>query len=357
MSKISLVMIVKNEEEYLGRCLNSIYSHVDEIIIVDTGSSDKTINIAESYGANVYHYEWTNDFAQARNYALEKSSSEWNIVLDADEYITSNIESLKEFIEKNKEKNVIGKVIINSKTISDGEIKYTRSLVSRILPKGVYFTGRIHEQVNIDFPRKNTEIEIHHDGYLLSNKTDRNLPLLLLELKEDENDGYILYQIAKQYSLQNKYELALNFYRKSYENTSYSDNYFALMIVDYLYSINSSKQFDLGLNLIKKIQNYLINSTDFHFVCALFYMELVFSDINKYIQYFHNIEHEYMKCLEIGERNNTDCVVGTGSFLAQYNLGTFYEASNQIEKAKMCYMKAIEHGYQKAEERLKMLKN
>jgi len=355
MVTISLVMIVKNEEANLSRCLESIYSHVDEIIVVDTGSSDCTMDIAKRFGAKVFEFEWINDFSAARNYAIEQSTSDWNIVLDADEYVSSNINNLKQFIAEYNNKQVIGKLVINSKTVLNDEQKNTRSSVSRVLPRGVYFTGKIHEQVDSIFPRIGIGIEILHDGYLYSNKSDRNLPLLLLELEENKNDGYILYQIAKQYSLKNEHGTALEFYCKSFENVNTSDNYLPLLIVDLLYCVISSKEYELGLDIISQTHELLEHITDFHFVCAIFYMELVFSDINKYINYFHKIENEYLRCLEIGELSNVDSVVGTGSFLALYNLGTFYEASNQIEKAKKCYIDASEYGYQKASERLKKL--
>ena len=89
MKTLSLVMIVKNEEDVLGRCLDSVRHLVDEIIIVDTGPH-RTKEIAHSYAAKVYEYEWNNSFAEARNFALKQSSSDWNFVLDADEYVSND---------------------------------------------------------------------------------------------------------------------------------------------------------------------------------------------------------------------------------------------------------------------------
>jgi glycosyltransferase involved in cell wall biosynthesis len=99
---VSLCMIVKNEEKYLDRCLKSVQGKVDEIIIVDTGSTDKTIEIAEKYGSIVKHFIWINDFAAARNYSIEGVESEYILVLDADEYLDDGTDLQKD-LEKGKD--------------------------------------------------------------------------------------------------------------------------------------------------------------------------------------------------------------------------------------------------------------
>lgn len=87
MISISLCMIVKNEEEVLKRCLDSIYDIVDEIIIVDTGSEDQTKEIAKSYTDKVYDFEWVEDFSKARNYSFSKATKDYILWLDADDVI------------------------------------------------------------------------------------------------------------------------------------------------------------------------------------------------------------------------------------------------------------------------------
>ncbi|NEQ17165.1 MAG: glycosyltransferase family 2 protein, partial [Moorea sp. SIO3E2] len=77
-------MIVKDEEESLPQCLSSVKDVVDEMVVLDTGSTDRTIEVAQSYGARVYQFEWCNDFAAARNQALKYVQGEWVLVLDAD---------------------------------------------------------------------------------------------------------------------------------------------------------------------------------------------------------------------------------------------------------------------------------
>ena len=90
MIKISLCMIVKNEEQVLDRCLNSVKDIADEIIIVDTGSTDKTKDIAKKYTNKVYDFKWINDFSKARNYSFSKASMDYTLWLDADDVILEN---------------------------------------------------------------------------------------------------------------------------------------------------------------------------------------------------------------------------------------------------------------------------
>lgn len=85
---ISLCMIVKNEEKVLGRCLKAARSFADEIILVDTGSQDRTREIGNEYGARVYEYEWKDDFAAARNEAFSKAVMDYCMWLDADDVVT-----------------------------------------------------------------------------------------------------------------------------------------------------------------------------------------------------------------------------------------------------------------------------
>ena len=99
MTTISLCAIVKNEEEMLPKCLESVQGFVDEILIIDTGSTDKTVEIAKSYGARVEHFEWINDFSAARNFALKQCKTDYALVLDADEVLyTSHLNNKEEFI-------------------------------------------------------------------------------------------------------------------------------------------------------------------------------------------------------------------------------------------------------------------
>ncbi|MFZ2655904.1 MAG: glycosyltransferase family 2 protein, partial [Victivallales bacterium] len=94
---LSVCMIVKNEEAFLGRCLKSVVDHVDEIIIVDTGSTDRTVGIAKSFGARIYYHPWQDDFSLHRNQSISYARGRWIFIIDADEeYRASSKRNLRE---------------------------------------------------------------------------------------------------------------------------------------------------------------------------------------------------------------------------------------------------------------------
>lgn len=185
---LSLCMIVKNEEENMVQCLESVKSIVDEMIIIDTGSEDKTVEIAESFRAKVFHHPWKNDFAEARNVSLKHATCDWILVLDADEVIApQDLPKIKALI-RNKDAagyKLVTRTYQNSSTLSEwqavehpcpeakGHVGYIPSPHVRLFKrdKNIYFEGKIHEIVEYTISRKGgkiieTDIPIHHYGYI-----------------------------------------------------------------------------------------------------------------------------------------------------------------------------------------------
>lgn len=112
--KISLCLIVKNEEKYLERCLKSLYEYVDEIIVTDTWSSDSTVQIAKKYTDNIYHFEWINDFSTARNYCQSHATWDYILWMDADEwFVNTDIIALKEAIKVHPETDIFSINIVH----------------------------------------------------------------------------------------------------------------------------------------------------------------------------------------------------------------------------------------------------
>ncbi|WP_449621900.1 glycosyltransferase family 2 protein [Robertmurraya sp. Marseille-Q9965] len=353
MLTISLVMIVKNEENNIGTCLSSVSKHVDEIIVVDTGSTDKTKEIAKKYGAILYDYEWANDFAAARNFALSKSTSKWNLILDADEQIVKwNKEGVKKLLQKEE---FIGKICIKNKFLQNNEDRLSQTLISRLIPRGVAYQGRIHEQVVSDLPRLDLPIEVLHTGYYETDKSERNITLLTEELKSNSNKGYIHYQMARQYKTMNLNEEAEAFFKEAYRLSDPSDGYLTDLVVNYIYTLIELKRFYPAFEIIDQMNVPLGNSPDFNFVTGLFYMHFVLSDTERNIDFLPLIERSYLICIALGQQNQSEIVLGTGSFLAAYNLAIYYEMFNQKEKAKEYYKLSATYDYAPAKMRLMTL--
>lgn len=225
---ITLSMIVKNEESRLPDCLSSVKNIVDEIVIVDTGSSDKTVEIAESFGAKVFSFRWINDFSAARNFALEKSASGWILYLDADE--TLSISSQKELlkIKKSKADKAYFCKIINK---DEKNNRPSIMLYPRLFPnkKEIRFEGAVHEQIENslrinNIPIVNSSIEIIHEGYNLSEpdlkkKAERNLILLLKEYKNNPSP-YVSFQLGQTYAILEKTDKAEKFFFTALEDES-----------------------------------------------------------------------------------------------------------------------------------------
>jgi glycosyltransferase involved in cell wall biosynthesis len=187
---ISLCMIVKNEEKCLARCLASLKPVVDEMIIIDTGSSDRTVDIAVAFGARVFDVTWTGDFSAARNYSLSKAHGRWILVMDADEVLSErDYPYLQKLLQSHTGKQVAWSVVTRNYTnrtesegwhANDGRYPeqeqgdgWYSSKKVRLFPalQSVKFQGDIHEMVEADLrtlaiPIEQADFVVHHFGEL-----------------------------------------------------------------------------------------------------------------------------------------------------------------------------------------------
>ncbi len=356
---INLVMIVKDEEESLKRCVESVAPLVDGIVIVDTGSSDRTKETAKELGAQVWDYRWTGDFAAARNFSLDHSDGDWNLVLDADETLRpASREVLEQTIDRisgEHGQNWMG-AITRYDAYHDGDgISVSTLLIPRLLPRGMRYEGIIHEQPDTQAPCISIGLSADHDGYLSQDKGERNLPYLKKAVLEHPEDTYYQYQMAATLRNGRRLEDCLPWFRKFYREVPEEAGYRTEGVLLYLYTLldlNSRDCLMEAWDVIEKERIIMGDRADFCFICGIFYMKLVLSDTSAYLSYLPEIENSYLKCLRLGEVPELGGVVGTGSFKAAYNLGLWYEVSGQMEKALEYYRMSAEHGFAPAEERL-----
>lgn len=215
--KLSLLMIVKNEEDYLPDCLESVEGLCDELIVNDTGSTDRTVTIAESFGAKVLHNPWEGDFAKARNQALEQCTGDWVLYLDADERINrEQIPYIKSLLAHAPEGIGAYACLISSNHSQSGGGKQRHTagyprLFRNLGYPNIAFTGRVHEQISgalldLGYGIDVSEISIEHLGYdigrdEMESKVRRNYTLLIEHVKEEPENAYAWFQLGQTLGL------------------------------------------------------------------------------------------------------------------------------------------------------------
>lgn len=198
MPTISLCMIVKNEEAVLARCLDTIADLMDEIIIVDTGSTDRTKEIAAAYTSKIYDYKWHNDFSAARNFSFSKATRDYIYVADADEVLDQEnherFRRLKSVLLPEIE-IVQMKYVTNSTfdTVLNAKKEYRPKLFKRL--RTFIWIDPIHETVRLDPIVFDSDIEILHKPQSLHSKRDFSI-----FIKTFSRDGQFSPKIRRMYA-------------------------------------------------------------------------------------------------------------------------------------------------------------
>ncbi|MDT3844595.1 MAG: glycosyltransferase [Bacillota bacterium] len=226
--RLSQVMITKNEEKNIERALAWGKDFLYEQIVVDTGSTDRTVEIAKKMGATVLHFDWINDFAAAKNFAIKHASGDWIAILDADEYfdeVTAKrvMDEIRQ-AEKMKVNCIVGYILnLNSDGGIREEIPQTRLFKNHC---GICYEGAIHEQLHCPnglkgyYPEE--RMNIFHTGYMaevLQEKIDanRNLDIIKKTLEKDPDNADMYGYLGDELMIRGKKEEASDAYRKSIE--------------------------------------------------------------------------------------------------------------------------------------------
>lgn len=304
-NNLSLCLIVKNEEKSLERCLKSVCHIADEIIVVDTGSEDKTVDIAKKYNAKVIYHKWNNNFSEARNKSLKYATKKWILFLDADEEIPyEDGLMLKRIL--NEYSHMEG---FNLKLINTANGKFNEdAVVFRVFRNNnkYRFKGRIHEQIIPSIYKENpnsiigdTGIRIIHYGYDPSlinilEKQQRNIRILN-EYQEKDKDGYYYYSLGNEYARVNDNKKALEIFEKALDYLNKKDS--KDVYIPYLYSnmikalFNDNKIVD-AISLSKEFTENLPDFKDLYFYqCACYFKAGYFSKSLQSLE-------KYLKCSE-----------------------------------------------------------
>ncbi len=253
--KLSLCMICKNEEKKIARCISSVKEKVDEIVVIDTGSTDQTIDIVKMLGAKVFEIPWEDDFSKAKNYAISKSQGDWIIFLDADEYLMpSHLKYLRNYVLE-AENGGNDSIFVEIVNLEEEKVLSTFKTL-RIFKNhcNIRFKGRIHESLTKKDGKLNalnfTEpLSVLHDGYSKEamkekNKIDRNLEMLLKEYEINPNSSDLCHYLMDTYYAKGDLEQTWLFGKKvlAYDN----GNLFGIKQITY------RRLLDIGYKLKKE---------------------------------------------------------------------------------------------------------
>ncbi|MDN3513516.1 MAG: glycosyltransferase [Candidatus Brocadia sp.] len=356
---ISACMIVKNEEHLLTNCLNSIKSVVDEIIIVDTGSTDDTIKIAKSFGAKVFLHPWNDSFSEARNHSLNYASGDWILQIDADEELEqADIPILKSAINCNGYNGII--VSIQSVIKDNLHTFYTTRIFRR--NKGFY-KDIIHEQLIVEGNRLSTEIRLYHHGYNLDKekmevKWQRTTYLLKKQIEQNKFDSFAWFNLVRNYRTQDLFQDGINAGMQAlaiispnlcskHTETNVNLHHYAMISYEtancYLHNEDFTNAKELCHTALSKLAQLEITPDNIDIIFTLACIYLKEGRYGKAIDYFNKFL--YLRKSYLDDMNANSLMIDTlGYDYAAYNgmgycfgnLGQWEQALLHLKKAILC---------------------
>lgn len=337
MIPISVCIIAKNEEKNIENCLKPLRKYDWEIIVIDTGSNDRTKEIASRYADKVLDYVWTQDFSAARNYATSQASYDTILVIDCDEtLIDIDINAILSLLEEHP--THIGLLSRrNHYEMNATDSVYTDAVERLFSRKYYHYRGIIHEQV----APKQDDMSIYdtyqipllldHCGYSgtseeLMEKAQRNIDLLLIDLKNHPDNPYTYFQLGQSYNMIHDDENACMYYSKglSYDVDPAAE-YVQMMLIGYGYALLHLNRTEEALGLAG-VYDAFDSSADFVSLMGLIYLR----------------NGQYMKALlEFVKATSFESahVIGANTFIPSYNIGLINEMMGETEMALIHYRK------------------
>lgn len=345
MFNLSVCMIIKDEQDVLNRCLDCVKQIADEIIIVDTGSTDNSINIAKEYTDHIYHYEWNNNFAHARNFSYSKATCDYIMWIDADDIITDeNIKKIND-LKLNLDENI--DVLYFRYNDWNEESLFNFFYRERISKRqcNLLWKYNVHEVLDIN-PKLTTklckDIAVEHKKQKRDKNEDRNLKLLDFA-KYEEKDGFDytkqLYLIKELWN-NNKFDKAINVYQNSKPYFNKHNIYIPLFYAGWCHIY--SKKYE---ELLKEIE-YAKNLGMTIFDTILFLEAVAYESMKK----IDKAELLYNKCIYDCRSNLDNCSLNNTFYYGYNNYFPYLrlvniniyrknlkKAKEYLEKAKQLY--------------------
>lgn len=281
MIPISVCIITKNESSHLRKCLESLKPYPFEIVVVDTGSSDDSVDVAKQYTEHVHIFEWIDDFAAARNFAAACASHDFLFPIDTDETLSSlDWNELQEALKAHPES--VGHVKRLDYYETSGGLQRYDVMIERIYNRKYYqYRGTVHEALapvtDAPYTSYDTSVVIDHAGYLgnagqLQEKAERNLALLKKALENDPANPYLYFQTGQSYLLMRDHARACEYFQAAVaHNPPPEADYTRMLVNNYGNALIELDRPDLAINLLSYYE-YYDNCMDYLCMIGLGYM-------------------------------------------------------------------------------------
>ncbi len=329
---VALVVIARNEAPRIARLLDSVRAHVDAMLVLDTGSTDGTPEIARAAGARVEHFRWCDDFAAARNRALDLAAADWHLVLDADEWLEEGGEALAALRQLTPD--FIGVLQMDDKFEGGSAHQW----LSRVLPGNVRYIGRVHEQPAHQLPLKRLDIRVGHDGYLgerLTAKRGRNRVLLQAMLQDSPQDAYAWYQLGKDFAVYDEAAKAEGAWEHAARLVQGAPNWWFDLVARRLFGLKQLKLHDAAITFAEGQLGACAESPDFFFALGDLLLDLAADEPQRADDLLPMIEQAWRRCMELGEHpEQAGAVAGRGSYLAAHNLALVLAGTGRTDEAQ-----------------------
>ena len=334
-ASISLCMIVRDEEATLARALASAKDVVDEIVVVDTGSQDRTVEIAREHGATVLTHAWDDDFSAARNAGVDAATSDWILFLDADETLVADDAPRLRDLARRTWREGFKLTILNHG--DGGSVTATDVLrLFRNRPEH-RFEGRVHEGVLHRMPADAPErvetpgVRIDHDGYLAStraakDKSRRNLELLERQRAEGDASPYLAFNLGSEHLAAGDPATALTHFAQAIAALGTSRvNYSPVLALRYVQALRATGRLDDAIENAEGGLQAFAGFTDLVLEQALAHRAR--GDAAR-------AEELLRRCLELGDAPSSyAATVGAGTFVAAAELADLVAADGRRDEA------------------------
>ncbi len=334
MLQITVCMIVRNEDNHIGECIKRLRPCRFDIVVVDTGSIDRTQKVAQKYTDNVYDYKWCSNFSMARNFAVSQSKTDWVLMVDSDEYLEqANLLELEEDVRNHPQG--IGLITRNNPYTLNMNRMMMKQKIGRLFDRRLYhYEGAVHERIvrtdgnepeMFDIP-----LTFYHIGYVAEPekraRATRNLEMLFNEIGDTQPDPYKYYQLGQNYISMNDIDKAAEYYRKGFElKPDLSGYYIQDMAESYGFCLTSLQRYGEASVLLDNYDRFAVRA-DFIYLAGLIY-----EGLGKY----ENALREF----DLAVKTPVFSREGVNSYRAYYEIAQIYEKQGNKDIAENYYIK------------------